>query len=299
MLSWTRHPGPTCRFVVTPNLDHVVMFQHHAGLRTAYEHASLVLADGMPVVAAARLLRRPLKQRVAGSDLVPALLSRANRVGGLRVFLLGAGPGVAERAGRNITSRWRQITVVGHDCPPLGFEHDPRENERILAAIDRARPDLLILGLGAPKQELWVDAHRERIRASVARVRGRFDRLSRRRKAKSAALDARGGPRMAAPSGKRTAPIGQPLCPRRLDAAQPDVARTRERVAALAALASIGRSRLQCGDAPTERRCCRGRSPEPGFSWALWRHGRVDSGVRRAGGRVVCVRHRLGGRFAA
>jgi N-acetylglucosaminyldiphosphoundecaprenol N-acetyl-beta-D-mannosaminyltransferase len=155
------------RFVVTPNVDHAVLFQENAALRSAYANASLVLADGMPVVAAARMLGRALPGRVAGSDLVPALFESAEQRGGLRVFLLGAAPGVAERAEQNIHRRWPSVQVVGTYSPPLGFEKDPHENETILSKIAAARPDVLIVGFGAPKQELWVDAHREQIEAAV------------------------------------------------------------------------------------------------------------------------------------
>jgi len=167
IFAWVADGQKNCRFVVTPNVDHAVVFQHHAGLREAYEHAALVLADGMPVVAVARLLGRTLPGRVAGSDLAPALFAAAEQQGGLRVYLLGAGPGVAQRAAANIAARWPAVHVVGTYCPAIGFEHDPRENERILADIAAAKPDVLLVGLGAPKQELWVDAHRERIAVAV------------------------------------------------------------------------------------------------------------------------------------
>jgi len=159
--------GP-CQYVVTPNVDHAVMFQHHAGLQAAYADAALVLADGWPVVAASRMLRRPLPARVTGSDLTPALFDAAAARGGLSVYLLGAAPGVAERAAKKIESRWPAVRVVGTYSPPLGFEKDAAENEAILARIASARPDLLVLGLGAPKQELWAHAHRERLAAKVA-----------------------------------------------------------------------------------------------------------------------------------
>jgi N-acetylglucosaminyldiphosphoundecaprenol N-acetyl-beta-D-mannosaminyltransferase len=157
-----------CQYVVTPNVDHVVLLQHHALLRDAYLDAGLVLADGWPVVAASRLLRRPLPERVPGSDLVPALFDAMTSEKPLRVFLLGAGSGVAERAAVNIHCRWPAVTVVGTYSPPLGFEKDKAENERILARIAEAKPELLVVGLGAPKQELWVHAHQERIEARVA-----------------------------------------------------------------------------------------------------------------------------------
>ncbi len=166
--------GAACRFVVTPNVDHAVMYQTNDALRSAYAAASLVLADGAPVVVAARLLRRALPERVPGSDLAPALFDRvaaeceAGSGGPLRVFLLGAGPCVAERAASNIVQRWPGVEVVGTLSPPLGFEHDGAENERILACLAAARPDVLLVGLGAPKQELWVHAHAERMAAKVA-----------------------------------------------------------------------------------------------------------------------------------
>ncbi len=173
VLGWCRQPrGVACRYVVTPNVDHAVMFQTNDQLRAAYAGAALVLADGAPVVVASRLLGRSLPERVAGSDLAPALFKRVDTEDAdsqaLRVFLLGAGPGVADRAAANIESRWRGVQVVGTLSPPLEFERRPAENERILRAIAGAAPDLLLVGLGAPKQELWVHAHADRLAAKAA-----------------------------------------------------------------------------------------------------------------------------------
>lgn len=164
---WVRAAARPCRYVVTPNVDHAVMYQSNAALRAAYADAALVLADGMPVVWASRLLRRPLPERVTGSDLVPALFAGATPDRPLRVYLLGAMPGVADRAARHIAERWPGVVVVGTYSPPLGFERDAQENARILRRIADAKPDALIVGFGAPKQELWVHAQRERIDASV------------------------------------------------------------------------------------------------------------------------------------
>ncbi len=157
-----------CRYVVTPNVDHALLLRDSAPLRRAYEQADLVLADGMPIVWASRLLGRPLPQRVTGADLVPALLDAADSNRPLRVYLLGAGPGVAERAAAAIEKRWPAVRVVGTYSPPMGFENDEAENAKILRQIDAAAPDVLVVGLGAPKQELWVHAHRHGLRAKVA-----------------------------------------------------------------------------------------------------------------------------------
>lgn len=163
----------SCRYVVTPNVDHVVMFQTDSELRGVYDGASLVLADGAPVVMVSRLLRKALPERVAGSDLVPALFAAAAKNSNkakqpLRVFLLGAGPGVADRAATVIEQRWAGVEVVGTLSPPMGFEHDEKENERILAAVADCQPDLVLIGLGAPKQELWIGRFADRLEAKAA-----------------------------------------------------------------------------------------------------------------------------------
>ncbi|MFO0788363.1 MAG: WecB/TagA/CpsF family glycosyltransferase [Pirellulales bacterium] len=167
LLDWCHSPRrKICRFVVTPNTDHAVLFQRRSDMRAAYEHASLVLADGMPLVAAARMFGHPLPGRVAGSDLVPALFAAAKRP--LRVFLFGAAPGVALHAAQQIAGDWPNVEVVGTYAPPLGFETDEIENARAIAAMAAVEHDLLIVGLGAPRQEVWVNRHREALPAKVA-----------------------------------------------------------------------------------------------------------------------------------
>jgi len=168
IFTWFDKRDSRCRFVVTPNVDHAVMFQENPRLRAAYRSASLVVADGHPVVLASRLLGRPVPQRVPGSDLAPAIFAKASAQRPLRVFLLGAAPGVGERAARNIEAKNPGVRIVGTYSPPLGFEKDAAENRRILDRITATAPDLLIVGLGAPKQELWVHQHQHAIRASAA-----------------------------------------------------------------------------------------------------------------------------------
>jgi N-acetylglucosaminyldiphosphoundecaprenol N-acetyl-beta-D-mannosaminyltransferase len=168
VLGWCRESrGEACRYIVTPNVDHAVMYQRRGDLRDAYADAALVLADGTPIVLAARLFGKLLPERVAGSDLVPKLFAAVGDEP-LRVFLLGAADGVAETAARRIHADWPAVQVVGTYSPPIGFERDAAENARILGTIAAAKPDLLILGLGAPKQELWVQQHQREIDAKVA-----------------------------------------------------------------------------------------------------------------------------------
>jgi len=171
---WCREPrAQRCRYVVTPNVDHAVMFQTDAELQEVYAGAALVLADGAPVVMASRLLRKALPERVAGSDLVPAIFEAQSQQYSctdepLRVFLLGAGPGVADRAAAVIHDRWNGVQVVGTMSPPMGFEHDDAENQRILQTVAECLPDLVLIGLGAPKQELWIGKYAQQLEAKAA-----------------------------------------------------------------------------------------------------------------------------------
>ncbi|NIL95694.1 MAG: WecB/TagA/CpsF family glycosyltransferase [Planctomycetales bacterium] len=165
---WIGTSAAPCRYVVTPNVDHTILYQHNPRLRDAYQAASLVLADGMPVLWASRLFGKPLPQRVTGSDLVPALFDASCGDRPQRVFLLGGGPGVAERAAANIHRRWAHVQVVGTLAPPQGFEHDPGQNQEIVKTINTAAPDCLVVGLGAPKQELWVHRHYRQLDVPLA-----------------------------------------------------------------------------------------------------------------------------------
>ncbi|MCA1826857.1 MAG: WecB/TagA/CpsF family glycosyltransferase [Myxococcales bacterium] len=140
--------------IFTPNVDHVVLAEEDTRFRDAYGRASLSLADGMPVVWASRLLGRPVPEKVSGSDFVPQLMERAAERG-LRVYLLGGGPGVAERAAEIL--RERGVAICGVDAPLLTATTDLAP---IADRIRDALPDVVLVGFGAPKQELFIDAVR-------------------------------------------------------------------------------------------------------------------------------------------
>lgn len=166
---WLGATRSTCRYVVTPNVDHVVKLDTNLAFRKAYESAALVLADGRPVVMASKMFGQALPGTVPGSDLVPALFDRyqADEVN-LAVFLLGAAPGVADRAAGHIQAKWPHVKVVGTLSPSFGFERDDTECAQICAAVAQSGADLLVLGLGAPKQELWVAKYANQLPVKVA-----------------------------------------------------------------------------------------------------------------------------------
>jgi N-acetylglucosaminyldiphosphoundecaprenol N-acetyl-beta-D-mannosaminyltransferase len=138
--------------VVTPNLDHLHRCLHDIAFAAIVSEAELVLADGMPLVWAARLQGTPLPQRVAGSNLITSL-SEAAATAGRSVFLLGGSPGTAEGAASVLSAKFPNLRVAGTLCPPVGFENDAANMAEIVQALAAAKPDIVFVALGSPKQE--------------------------------------------------------------------------------------------------------------------------------------------------
>lgn len=164
MAHWAQ--GRPFRFVVTPNVDHVIHLQHDPVFQDAYGRAALSLADGKPLLWAARYLGLPALEKVSGSDLTPRLCQRAAAEGWRVFFVGGHSPGELEELLAHIAARHPGMSVRGH-FPPWGFESDPAESERLLAAISDFEPHLLLMGCGAPKSEVWMARHGDRIGRGV------------------------------------------------------------------------------------------------------------------------------------
>jgi N-acetylglucosaminyldiphosphoundecaprenol N-acetyl-beta-D-mannosaminyltransferase len=138
--------------VITPNLDQLRLYHELPELRSMYRDATLVVADGMPLVWASRLQKTPLPERVAGATLMLSLTTAAAEAG-LSVFLLGGKCGVAQAAAKELKGRSANLSVAGTLCPAMGFEKSPAEIRAILQALRDAKPDIVYVGLGFPKQE--------------------------------------------------------------------------------------------------------------------------------------------------
>jgi N-acetylglucosaminyldiphosphoundecaprenol N-acetyl-beta-D-mannosaminyltransferase len=143
-------------------------------------NADVVEPDGMPLVLLAR--RRGIKaQRVCGPDFMPALVERGVPLGRTHFFFGGA-PGVPEELARRLGEAYPGLKVVGTMSPPFR-EPTAEEEEELVAEINAAKPDYVWVGLGAPKQDLWVASHRERLEASaLLAVGAAFDFHSGRRR---------------------------------------------------------------------------------------------------------------------
>jgi N-acetylglucosaminyldiphosphoundecaprenol N-acetyl-beta-D-mannosaminyltransferase len=152
--------------VFTPNVDHVVLAERRADVRAAYRVASLVLVDGTPLLWAARLCRTPLPEKVSGSDLLIPLAQLA-ATQGWRVYVLGGGAGVAQAAAALLEDRYG-VRIVGCDTPAISVDGGEAEDRPVVQRILLARPDLLLVALGSPKQELWITRVLPTIQPAVA-----------------------------------------------------------------------------------------------------------------------------------
>ena len=155
-------------FVVTPNVDHIVLATHDARLREAYSRASLSLADGQPVLWMARLLGTPLPEKVCGSDLIEPLMKRAAERG-WNVFFVGATPEVSAEAERRLVRRYPSLQIVGRDTSRWSPDEPvaPGGSE-VSKRIRESGAHLVVVALGCPKQERWMLRHERDIVPAVA-----------------------------------------------------------------------------------------------------------------------------------
>lgn len=146
---------PHC--VVTANVDFVVQARGDVELHRIFCDADLVLCDGTPLVWAARWLGNPLPERVAGADLVPRLIGVAAQKG-YRLFFLGATPESSDAAVARLRAQYPDLIIAGHYSPPFKQLLD-MDHKEIRRRIRAAKPDLLFVSFGCPKQEKWVTMH--------------------------------------------------------------------------------------------------------------------------------------------
>ena len=136
-------------YVVTPNPEFILSAEKDTEFRKVLNAADLVIPDGIGVVYSAKILGTPLQERVPGIEFAAKMLEKLNEMGG-RLFLLGAKPGVAEKAGENILAQYPNIVLCGTQD---GYFKDEQD---VILKVAAARPDLMFVCLGAPKQEKWM-----------------------------------------------------------------------------------------------------------------------------------------------
>lgn len=138
--------------IITPNVDILRLVRSDAESREHVASATVVVADGKPLIWASRIGGDPLPERVAGADLIWSL-SAAMAGHGRSVYLLGGEPGAAERAALVLRQRHPELPVAGHLSPPFGFDRRPDDYAAMCDEVAAASPDIVFVGLGFPKQE--------------------------------------------------------------------------------------------------------------------------------------------------
>jgi exopolysaccharide biosynthesis WecB/TagA/CpsF family protein len=146
--------------VFTVNPDHLVHLQTNPAFVAAYRQADFITVDSHYVWWALRWQGRGVAEKITGSDLFPAYCRRHAANPAVRIFLLGAQPGVAQRARERLNAAAGRELVVGAHGPSMNFVDDRAEIESVLAMIRASGATALMVGLGAPKQEIWLARHR-------------------------------------------------------------------------------------------------------------------------------------------
>lgn len=154
-------------YVVTPNVDHIVKLEKDEEFKEVYKNADLILTDGMPLIWISKMKSTPIKEKVSGSDLFPKVCELAAKKS-YSMFLLGAAEGVAAKAAENLKEKFSGLNIVGSYSPSYGFEKKEDEIEKIIKIINDVKPDILAIGLGAPKQEKFIYKYNNRLNVPVS-----------------------------------------------------------------------------------------------------------------------------------
>lgn len=146
--------GLPCQ-IVGINIDQAIRVIEDEYSNKIFAEAEIVFTDGKPIMWMAKRLKRPIVEKVSGPDLMLQLCERAAKKK-YKIFLLGAGPGVAKKAAENLELLYPGLKCVGTYSPPFGFEKDPKEMEKIITILKNSGADQLFVGMGSPKQDIFI-----------------------------------------------------------------------------------------------------------------------------------------------
>jgi N-acetylglucosaminyldiphosphoundecaprenol N-acetyl-beta-D-mannosaminyltransferase len=141
--------------VITPNVDQIVKIEDDAYFKEICNNAELLLTDGHPLMWIAKWYGTPIKEKISGADLVPQLCEVAAKKK-YRVFFLGAAEGVAIKAANILQEKYPGLIIAGTYSPPFGFENDNIELTNINKMLFKSKADLLFVGMGVPKQDIFI-----------------------------------------------------------------------------------------------------------------------------------------------
>lgn len=149
--------------LVTPNLDHLVKLQKDRAFYSLYQETEWVVCDSKILYLVSKLLKHPLPEAIPGSSFFTAFYQYHRNNPDCRIFLLGAMDGVAQEAMERINEKAGRNIVVGAMSPTYGFEKNSKENELIHSTINQSGANVVLVGVGAPKQEKWIFAHKDKM----------------------------------------------------------------------------------------------------------------------------------------
>lgn len=149
--------------LVTPNVDHLVKLQRDREFYDCYRKAEWVVCDSRILQLCSRLLPEAIPEAIPGSSFFGDFYMHHADDPDCRIFLLGARPGVADEARKRINAKVGREIVVGAHSPSFGFEKNADECEEIVDIINRSGASVVLVGVGAPKQEKWIMAHKDRM----------------------------------------------------------------------------------------------------------------------------------------
>ncbi len=179
--------------IVTPAIEQVVRARRDPIFGRMYSEADLVLADGMQIVFASYFHRTPLKARITGVDMVPAICRMAAKEG-YRVYFFGGEGDIAQKTAEILSRDIPGLQVAGTYSPPYGFENNPQEEEKAIEAVRTAKPDVLFVAMRSPRMELWIDKNKEKLNVSVSMgIGGAFNFITGREKRAPRWVQALGG----------------------------------------------------------------------------------------------------------
>lgn len=149
--------------VFTPNIDHLLKLQHDREFYDCYRKAEWVVCDSRVLQLLTKFSRTPIIETISGSSLFPAFCDFHRDNPACRIFILGAAPGVALTAMQRINGRIGRNIVIGAHSPSYGFEKKPDDCAEIVKMINESGATVVLVGVGAPKQEKWITEHRHKM----------------------------------------------------------------------------------------------------------------------------------------
>ncbi len=149
--------------LITPNVDHLIKLQKDKEFYEVYQQADWIICDSKILYLLSKLLKHPLPEAIPGSSFFTAFYEYHKNDSDCKIFLLGAAEGIAGKARKRINQKMGREIIIGAHSPSYGFEKNPQECEEIIRIINESGANVLVVGVGAPKQEKWIAKYRHQM----------------------------------------------------------------------------------------------------------------------------------------